>query len=102
MTLLPRRLESIDFSLYWRPAVYAEAIVIADGLLRFSQGPDLLKLYGLDHRKLQILIRAIYFRLSTFCIQADKTWVEKHFQQFNFDQAIQLLELAVSRSPSLN
>ena len=34
----------IDFSPYWRPAAYADAIVAVDGLLWFGAGPELIDL----------------------------------------------------------
>ncbi|MEU3462155.1 aminoglycoside phosphotransferase [Streptomyces sp. NPDC006733] len=53
----------IDFSPYWRPAAFAEAIVIADGLLWFDLPPGLLR-SGDDHPDWQqLLIRALIFRL---------------------------------------
>ncbi|MCX4906464.1 aminoglycoside phosphotransferase [Streptomyces sp. NBC_00878] len=53
----------IDFSPYWRPPVFAEAIVVADGLLWFDLLSDLLT-GGRDHPDWQqMLIRALIFRL---------------------------------------
>lgn len=53
----------IDFSPYWRPPVFAEAIVVADGLLWFDLPSDLLT-GGSDHPDWQqMLIRALIFRL---------------------------------------
>ncbi|MFE0172276.1 aminoglycoside phosphotransferase [Streptomyces sp. NPDC059002] len=53
----------IDFSPYWRPPVFAEAIVVADGLLWFDLPADLLAV-GSDHPDWpQMLVRALIFRL---------------------------------------
>lgn len=53
----------IDFSPYWRPPVFAEAVVVADGLLWFDPPPDLLASGGGDPDWQQMLIRALIFRL---------------------------------------
>jgi uncharacterized protein (TIGR02569 family) len=53
----------IDFSPYWRPARFAEAIVVADGLLWFQTPPDLISVGNDDPDWQQLLIRALIFRL---------------------------------------
>ncbi|MEV7197574.1 aminoglycoside phosphotransferase [Streptomyces sp. NPDC093510] len=53
----------IDFSPYWRPPVYAEAVVIADGLLWFDLPSDLLTAAGNHPDWPQLLVRALIFRL---------------------------------------
>ncbi|MCZ4095272.1 MULTISPECIES: phosphotransferase [Streptomyces] len=53
----------IDFSPYWRPPVFAEAIVIADGLLWFDLPSDLLTSVSDHPAWQQMLIRALIFRL---------------------------------------
>lgn len=53
----------IDFSPYWRPPVFAEAIVVADGLLWFDLPSDLLTGSGDQPDWQQMLIRALIFRL---------------------------------------
>ncbi|MEU4501704.1 aminoglycoside phosphotransferase [Streptomyces sp. NPDC024089] len=56
----------IDFSPYWRPPVFAEAIVVADGLLWFDPPSDLLT-SGSDHPDWQqMLVRALIFRLVAY------------------------------------
>ncbi|MFD7528855.1 aminoglycoside phosphotransferase [Streptomyces sp. NPDC059849] len=56
----------IDFSPYWRPPVFAEAVVVADGLLWFDPPADLLTT-GSDHPDWQqMLIRALIFRLVAY------------------------------------
>jgi uncharacterized protein (TIGR02569 family) len=51
----------IDFSPYWRPPAFAEAVVVADGLLWFDPPSDLLD--GEDPDWQQMLTRALIFRL---------------------------------------
>ncbi|WEW57263.1 hypothetical protein PRK78_002728 [Emydomyces testavorans] len=53
----------IDLSLYWRPVEYTEAIVVADGLIWYGEGEDLVRLLGTDEFRLQMLVRALIFRL---------------------------------------
>ncbi|MFI6119589.1 aminoglycoside phosphotransferase [Streptomyces sp. NPDC051064] len=53
----------LDFSPYWRPPLFAEAVVIADGLLWWGLPSGLLSVGG-DHADWQqLLIRALIFRL---------------------------------------
>jgi uncharacterized protein (TIGR02569 family) len=53
----------IDFSPYWRPAAYADAIIAVDGLLWYGGGPGLLTLTGTTPDFPQLLVRALIFRL---------------------------------------
>jgi uncharacterized protein (TIGR02569 family) len=53
----------IDFSPYWRPAAYADAIVAVDGLLWFGAGPELIELASTGAEFPQMLVRALVFRL---------------------------------------
>ncbi|MDG4862685.1 aminoglycoside phosphotransferase [Streptomyces sp. T-3] len=53
----------IDFSPYWRPPAFAEAIVVADGLLWFDLPADLLTVGSRHPDWPQMLIRALIFRL---------------------------------------
>lgn len=53
----------IDFSPYWRPVSYADAIVVIDGLVWFGADRDLVT-YGAQHPDFpQMLVRALLFRL---------------------------------------
>jgi uncharacterized protein (TIGR02569 family) len=53
----------IDFSPYWRPPVFAEAVVVADGLLWYDPPSGLLGA-GAGHPDWrQMLVRALLFRL---------------------------------------
>ncbi|MER6952188.1 TIGR02569 family protein [Nonomuraea sp. NPDC000554] len=60
----------IDFSPYWRPVSYAEAIVVADGLLYHHAGPELIEAVLPGREGLQMLVRALIFRLATLAIWA--------------------------------
>lgn len=53
----------IDFSPYWRPAGYADAIVLIDGVLRSGAGEGLLVRGGDGAGFAQPLVRALLFRL---------------------------------------
>jgi uncharacterized protein (TIGR02569 family) len=53
----------IDFSPYLRPSRYADAIVVGDALLWEGAGPELIDLLGHDKLSLQLLLRALLFRL---------------------------------------
>lgn len=64
----------IDFSPYWRPPLYAEAVIIADGLLWYEPGPALLAGGGGDPRWPQMLIRALIFRLVALSGLVDPSW----------------------------
>ncbi|MFG1946886.1 TIGR02569 family protein [Nonomuraea sp. NPDC048826] len=60
----------IDFSPYWRPAGYAEAIVVADALLHHGAGPDLVDALGEEGPEL--LARALVFRLVALALLVEK------------------------------
>ncbi|MFD3788644.1 phosphotransferase [Streptomyces cyaneofuscatus] len=64
----------IDFSPYWRPPLYAEAVVIADGLLWYEPAPGLLVGGGRDPRWRQMLIRAMIFRLVALSGLVGPSW----------------------------
>ena len=81
----------IDLSLYWRPVEFAEAVVVADGIICFGEGPELIHLFGTDGIRLQILVRALYWRILTFAIQSDLPWLEAHLPRMDFDRAVRLV-----------
>ncbi|MGW9306200.1 phosphotransferase [Streptomyces cyaneofuscatus] len=64
----------IDFSPYWRPPLYAEAVVIVDGLLWYEPAPGLLAGGGDDPRWRQMLIRALIFRLVALSGLVGPSW----------------------------
>jgi uncharacterized protein (TIGR02569 family) len=53
----------IDFSPYWRPAAYADAIIAVDGLLWYGADAALLTLAATTPDFPQLLVRALIFRL---------------------------------------
>ncbi|MFD1937165.1 TIGR02569 family protein [Nonomuraea mangrovi] len=75
----------IDFSPYWRPAAYGEAIAVADGLLWWEAGPELIGLAdgGDDFR--QLLVRALIFRLVALdglCKESGREVPEREVEGF--------------------
>lgn len=53
----------IDFSPYWRPVAWAEAVAMVDGMLWYGGGPELEALAGELDEAPQMLARAAIFRL---------------------------------------
>jgi uncharacterized protein (TIGR02569 family) len=53
----------IDVSPYWRPTSYAAAVVVADALLWYDAGRDVLALTERSAVPAQMLLRAMLFRL---------------------------------------
>lgn len=53
----------IDFSPYWRPVAYAEAVAAVDGALWFDAGAQVLPLAETGRLSVQLLARALIFRL---------------------------------------
>ncbi|KAK9243199.1 hypothetical protein V1506DRAFT_405324 [Lipomyces tetrasporus] len=53
----------IDFSPSWRPAAYGDAIIVADGIVWYGAGESLIDLGGTTGDFLQLLVRALIFRL---------------------------------------
>lgn len=54
----------LNFTPYWRPVEYADAIIIADGLLHSEQDLLLIWLGGNTSTRLQMLVRALIFRIA--------------------------------------
>ncbi len=54
----------IDVSPYWRPAGYADAIIVADAVAWSGAGPDLVE-HLLRQQGEQLLLRAVLFRVAT-------------------------------------
>lgn len=86
----------IDVVCYWRPAAYAEAIVVADGLAWHAQGRDLVELYGTDELRLQLLVRALYWRCITFAIDSDMDWIRDHIAKSDYPGAVGVLRDAMA------
>ncbi|MFB6777294.1 phosphotransferase [Streptomyces sp. NPDC056352] len=58
----------IDFSPYWRPVSYADAIVAADGLLYYDEDRELVESAVPGADGLQMLVRALIFRLVALAV----------------------------------
>ncbi len=84
----------IDFSPYWRPVGYAEAIVASDLLLWKKGDMDLLRELGLlnSRGRLQMLVRATLFRLVTFAIDRDEGFTERNLHHMDADATISAIE----------
>lgn len=87
----------IDMAPYWRPVEFSEAVVVADGLTGYEQGTELIELYGTDELRLQVLVRALYWRILTFAIQSDLPWLGKHMPNIDFERAVRLVIEVVRR-----
>ncbi|MCT2590171.1 TIGR02569 family protein [Streptomyces sp. N2-109] len=61
----------IDFSPYWRPVAYADAIVAVDGTLYHGAGPELLERAAPGAEGAQLLVRALAFRLAVLVRQPE-------------------------------
>lgn len=59
----------IDFSPYWRPAAFADAVILMDGMLWFA-GEDIVPLIPRTPHFWQLLVRAALFRLGALNEQA--------------------------------
>lgn len=81
----------IDMIFYWRPASYAEAIVVADGLAWHGQGRGLVELYGTDELRIQLLARALCWRCVTFSIDTDLGWIRAHVSKADYHGAARTL-----------
>ncbi len=102
----------IDLTLYWRPVLYAEAVVVVDGLTWWGDlGPKLVDMYLQDWEledyqessevRVQLLLRALYWRYLTFAIDPDLEWVRIHLPRADFKGAADVLcALAASHSRS--
>lgn len=91
----------IDITPYWRPVEFAEAVVVADGLVNHAQGIGLIELYGTDDLSLQVLVRALYWRILTFAIQSDLDWIAAYMPQMDFQGAVALVGEVVRRGESV-
>jgi uncharacterized protein (TIGR02569 family) len=74
----------IDITLYWRPALYAEAIIVADGLAWLGKGAELIEAFGTDEVRLQLLVRALYWRLLSYAIDPDLVFVGWHLPRVDY------------------
>jgi uncharacterized protein (TIGR02569 family) len=82
----------IDFSPYWRPVAYADAIIAVDGLLWFDAEPELLTLARSSPDFPQMLVRALMFRLVTMNERARDTAGDLHDELARFDMVASSVE----------
>ncbi|KAF4332110.1 ribosomal L1 [Fusarium beomiforme] len=82
----------IDITLYWRPAEYAEAIIVADGLIWLKEGRELVDMHGFDHTRMQLLVRALYWRCLSFAIDPILPWVNENLPKADFGKAIEIVK----------
>ncbi|MDH2445426.1 TIGR02569 family protein [Amnibacterium sp. CER49] len=93
----------IDLSPYWRPAVYAEAIAVADGLLWHGEGAALLDVAG-RAGDLPLVARGALFRLLDLDEQLLPGGIDAHAALAPYARVAALLEaragVHASRRPS--
>ena len=81
----------IDLTFYWRPAEYANAVVVADALAWAGEGRGLLELYGTNELRLQLLVRAMHWRCLTFAVDTDLAWVRTHLDEADYETAVNVV-----------
>jgi len=62
----------INFSLFWRPVQDAKAIVVADGILWFGEGRELVKSVCKGQMRFQILIRVLFRFVAMSVLSTEK------------------------------
>ncbi|WP_406089043.1 aminoglycoside phosphotransferase [Streptomyces sp. NBC_01013] len=82
----------IDFSPYWRPVAYADAIVVVDGLLYHGAGPDLVDSAAPSAEGAQMLLRALIFRLVALGVLVGRGGVPAEDELIRFARVSQLVE----------
>jgi hypothetical protein len=89
----------IDFSPYFRPPEFADAVIVADGLLYHSQGQELVELAGTSEMRLQMLVRAIIFRLVARSeLAGEKGEVEEEEELGEFEGAVGVVKGFLSKA----
>ncbi|KAF5559590.1 ribosomal L1 [Fusarium phyllophilum] len=81
----------IDITLYWRPVDYAEAIIVADGLIWLNEYRKLVEMFGTDHTRLQLLVRALHWRCLCFAIDPFLPFVNENLPKANFQGAVEIV-----------
>lgn len=66
----------IDFSPYWRPSRFSEAVAIVDGLLWYDQATAIAAWIPRDEEFSQLLRRALIFRLAALNLNARSTGLD--------------------------
>lgn len=82
----------IDFSPYWRPVAYADAIVLVDGLLHHRAGPHLLDSVLPGAEGAQMLLRALIFRLVALGVLVGRSGVPAEDELIRFARVSRLVE----------
>ncbi len=85
----------LDFEGYWRPAEYAEAIMVADGMTWQGGGREMIELVGMGDFRVQMLVRALIFRIVTYCIDVDEGFVDRNLPNMDCEHAIGVVEEVV-------
>lgn len=90
----------IDYTFYWRPAEYANAIIVADGLAWAGEGRELVEWFATDGIRTQLLVRAIYWRYLTFAINSDLDWIQRNLLKADYPGAVETVcKVAADQSP---
>jgi uncharacterized protein (TIGR02569 family) len=87
----------IDFSPYWRPAAFADAVILMDGMLWYAWD-DILPLVPLTRTFLQLLVRAALFRLGALNERARRVDSDSLRELPTFDRVILWLSQNIRRS----
>lgn len=82
----------IDFSPYWRPVAYADAIVVVDGLLYHQAGPRLVDSALPDAEGAQMLLRALIFRLAASGVLVGRSGALAEDELIRFARVSQFVE----------
>lgn len=53
----------IDFSPYWRPVAWAEAVVVSDSLVEYGAGSHVVHMVGTGRGRMEMLLKAMVFRV---------------------------------------
>ncbi|TPX07538.1 uncharacterized protein E0L32_002141 [Thyridium curvatum] len=80
----------LDHTFYWRPAEYANAIVVADGLAWAGEDRGLVDLYKANDNSIQLLVRAMYWRCLTYAIDTDVEWIRKALPNADYPKAVEV------------
>ncbi|KZW02564.1 hypothetical protein EXIGLDRAFT_759693 [Exidia glandulosa HHB12029] len=65
----------IDFSPYWRPVAYAEAVAVSDGLVEYDAGVELVHIVGTGRGRMEMLLKAMVFRVISDWLGSEDSMV---------------------------
>lgn len=84
----------IDLSPYWRPPVFATAIIAADALVFQGAGADLVETLLEEENFAQCLLRALIYRMVTDTLAADRGQGPTNYDRYRpaADLALQVLQ----------